>query len=148
MLYLKKSSLPKAGKGLFTDAPIKKGEIVIEYLGEVVPWKVCEKRAQEDKGGYVFYFNRNYCIDAYNTPEAMARYANDARGLSRVKGLNNNCVYEIRKKRAYIVATKNIAPKSEIFVDYGKEYWDSIKDNIKAEAKKKKEAKKKTSMKK
>lgn len=140
MLYLKKSQLPKAGRGLFTDSPIKKGEIIVEYLGEHVDWKTCEKRAQENKGGYVFFFNNKNCIDAYNTPDALARYANDAKGLSRIKGLTNNSVYEIRKKRAYIVATKNIPEKSEIFVDYGKEYWDSIKDNLKEEAKKKKKA--------
>jgi uncharacterized protein len=143
VLYLKKSQLPGAGKGLYTDAPIKKGEIIVEYLGEEVDWKTCEKRAQENKGGYVFFFNNKRCIDAFNTPEALARYANDARGLSKVKGLNNNSIYEIRKKRAYIVSTKNIPSGSEIFVDYGKEYWDSIKDNIKDEEKKKALAKKK-----
>ena len=32
-LIVKKSQLPKAGKGLYTKVPIKKGEKIIEYKG-------------------------------------------------------------------------------------------------------------------
>ena len=49
MLYTKKSLLPNAGKGLFTDADIKKDAEVIEYLGEILPWSVCEERANKGK---------------------------------------------------------------------------------------------------
>ena len=126
MLYLKKSSIPSAGKGLFTKKDIKKGEDIIEYTGEIVTWDECLKRNDEGKGGYVFYINKNYCIDAYPTPDVLARYANDAKGHIRVAGYTNNAEYETRGKRVYIVATKNIEKGSEIFVDYGKDYWQHI----------------------
>ncbi|MDE3250465.1 MAG: SET domain-containing protein, partial [Bacteroidota bacterium] len=67
-----------------------------------------------------------------------ARYANDAAGLVRVKGLRNNSVYTIKKKRVYITAMRNIEPGEEILVGYGKEYWDVVRENLKAETRSKK----------
>lgn len=130
-LIVKKSQLPNAGKGLFTSTPIKKGEQVIEYLGELINWKEYEKRVLENKDGYLFFINNKLCIDAYPTPQHKARYANDAQGLTRAPGLKNNCEYEIRGKRCFIVAKKNIEAGEEIFVSYTKEYWDCVRYNIK-----------------
>jgi SET domain-containing protein len=130
MLYLKKSLIPGAGKGLFVKNEIKKGEIVCEYEGEIVPWSVCEKRAEEGHEGYAFFITKNRCVDAYFTKEAIARYANDAKGIGRVEGLKNNAQYEIKtrqgEKRVFIVAIKNIKPNDEVLVDYGKEYWKNL----------------------
>ncbi|PZR24775.1 MAG: SET domain-containing protein-lysine N-methyltransferase, partial [Azospira oryzae] len=44
-LYVKKSTLPGAGKGLFTKVFIPKGTRIIEYKGEVLTWKEVEKMA-------------------------------------------------------------------------------------------------------
>ena len=129
-LIIKRSRLPKAGKGLFTTKPIKKDAKVIEYKGEIINWKEYEKRVAEDKDGYLFYISRNHCIDAYPTPRYKARYANDAAGLSRVKGLKNNCTYQIFGKKCFIVAERDIEAGEEIFVDYTREYWDCIRYNI------------------
>jgi uncharacterized protein len=140
-LFLKASLLPDAGKGLFTKVPIKKGEKIVAYKGEIVPWKICERRFQQDEGGYAFYVTSKYCIDAYPTPQYLGRYANDARGLSRVKGLRNNSVYEVFDKRSvFIVATKDIPAGSDIFVDYGTEYWGAVRDRIKEKRKARKTA--------
>ncbi len=130
-LIVKTSLLPKAGKGLFTTKDIKKGELVIEYKGEIINWKEYQVRVDRDEDGYLFHINNNHCIDAFHTPQHKARYANDAAGLSRVKGLTNNCVYEIIDKKCFIKATKNIPAGSEIFVTYTKEYWDCVRYNIK-----------------
>lgn len=130
-LIVKTSLLPGAGKGLFTKKPIKKNAKVIEYKGEIIDWKEYEKRVKEDKDGYLFYINKKRCIDAYSTPEHKARYANDAQGLSRVKGLKNNAVYEIFDDQCFIVSTRNIEAGEEIFVSYSKDYWDCIRYNIK-----------------
>jgi len=129
-LIVKTSQIPKAGKGLFTTASIKKGEKVIEYLGEIIDWKEYQKRVEKDEDGYLFFISKKHCIDAWNTPEYKARYSNDAAGLTRVKGLTNNCIYEIEKDKCFIVAKRNIAAKEEIFVSYTKEYWDAVKYNI------------------
>jgi uncharacterized protein len=129
-LIVKRSQLPNAGKGLYTDKPISKDDKVIEYKGEIINWKEYEKRVAEDKDGYLFYINRNRCIDAYPTPQYKARYANDAAGLSRVKGLRNNCTYQIFGDKCFIVAERDIKAGEEILVDYTKEYWDCIRYNI------------------
>ncbi|MCD6066645.1 MAG: hypothetical protein K0S33_1471 [Bacteroidetes bacterium] len=130
-LKVKKSTLPDAGKGLFTTTPIKKGERIVEYLGEIIDWKEYERRVAKDEDGYLFFVNKKHCIDAFNTPQHVARYANDAQGLSKVKGLKNNSVYETEGNRCFIIAKKDIAKNEEIFVSYTKEYWDCIRYNIK-----------------
>lgn len=128
MLYVKKSTLPKAGKGLFTKKIIKKGEVVCEYEGEKVTWKECLRRNenQSGKGGYYFHITDKNCVDAQYTLWAMGRYANDATGVSRIKGLRNNAKYEVIKGKPYIVATRTINEKEEVFVSYGKEYWEAM----------------------
>lgn len=130
-LKIKTSQLPNAGKGLYTDKPIKKGEKIIEYKGEIIDWREYEKRVLEDKDGYLFFINKQRCIDAFSTPQHKARYANDAAGLSRVKGLRNNANYEIFDNKCFIVSSREIKAGEEIFVNYTKEYWDCIRYNIK-----------------
>ena len=80
---VKKSQIPGAGKGLYTLRDIKKGERIVEYLGEIITDAECDKRADQDKYGYIFYISKRKCVDAYNTPDALARYANDAKGLPK-----------------------------------------------------------------
>jgi uncharacterized protein len=126
-LIIKRSQLPKAGKGLFTKTVVKKGEHIVEYLGNITTWQALDH--DEGRNGYVFYVTRNYVIDARNTPEHLARYANDANGLTKVAGLRNNAEYVKVGKKVYIKAIRNIKAGAEIFVDYGKEYWDVMKYN-------------------
>ena len=129
-LLVKTSQLPNSGKGLFTTTNIKKDTRVIEYLGEIIDWKEYERRVELDEDGYLFFINKKNCIDAWNTPQHKARFANDAAGLGRVKGLKNNCVYETEENRCYILSTRDILAGEEIFVSYTKEYWDCVKYNI------------------
>lgn len=130
-LVVKKSQLPSAGKGLFTTKDIKKGSKIIEYRGEVIDWKEYCKRVKDDKDGYLAFISRKKCIDAYNTPQYKARYANDAEGLIKIKGIKNNAEYQIIDDKVYIVATRDIKAGEEIFVSYSKDYWNALKYNIK-----------------
>jgi SET domain-containing protein len=136
MLYVKKSTIPGSGKGLFTTTPIKRGEVVIEYEGEHIPWSECLIRDEKGKGGYFMYVTSKHCIDGRPTKQFISRYANDAKGITRVEGITNNSFYEMRGLRVFIVARKNIPAESEILVGYGKEYWDTLKDEIKKKARK------------
>ena len=61
-LKVKKSLIPGAGKGLFTTTPIKKGEKVIEYLGEIIDWEEYERRVERDEDGYLFFINKKTAI--------------------------------------------------------------------------------------
>jgi uncharacterized protein len=127
-LVVKKSTIPGAGKGLFTKIFIPKGTRIVEYKGRITSWKEVKN---DDTNGYIYTINRNHVIDAKRTLSALARYANDAKGMNRVKGINNNSVYANDGLKAYIESTKDIEAGSEIFVDYTKEYWDVMKVNIK-----------------
>ncbi len=133
-LFTKKSTLPDAGKGLFTKVLIPKGTKVTEYKGEVLTWKQVEQMA-DYRNGYVFYFTRNYVVDAWKTKSGVAHFANDANGLTRVEGIRNNSEYDTEKKKCYIVATRDISAGSEIFVEYGAEYWQVIRYNIRLDEK-------------
>ena len=138
-LVVKKSTLPGAGKGLFTKKFIPKGAQIVEYKGEILEWKEVEKMA-DDRNGYVFFINSKYVIDAWPYKKAIARFANDAKGLNRVEGTKTNSEYVTIEKRCYITAIKDIPAGSEIFVEYGAEYWQAIRYNIRIEKQDKEKA--------
>ena len=140
-LYIKKSTLPNAGNGLFTKVPIPKGKKIVEYKGKITTWK--EVKDIDGKNAYIFYVKRDHVIDAWKTLRHLARYANDARGLSRIKGLTNNCDYITVGLKAYIESKKDIPAGSEIFVDYGPDYWKVIRENLRLANKELKQKKKK-----
>ena len=142
-LLVKRSTIPGAGKGLFTKVAIEKGTRIVEYKGRITTWKEVE---WDSENKYIYTINPRHVIDASKTLKALARYANDARGLTKIKGVTNNCIYVNDGLHAYIESVKDIPAGAEIFVAYGKEYWDVIRQNIKNEAKaakEKQEAKKK-----
>lgn len=124
-LFVKKSGLPGAGKGLFTKIVIKKGARIVEYKGRLQSWK--EVKAQDGHNGYLMYINRNAVINALPAVKTLGRYANDAMGLTRIAGLRNNSEYVSEGNRCFIEAIKNIKPGEEILVSYGREYWNLIR---------------------
>ena len=138
-LRIKRSALPGAGKGLFTTKFIPKGTPIVEYKGKITSWKDADH--QNGGNGYIYYVKRYHVIDALPRPKALARYANDAQGMMRVKGITNNSDYVEDGLKVYIESKKDIPANSEIFVGYGKEYWDVIKA-FKSSQKKKSRAKK------
>ena len=144
-LFVKKSTLPNAGKGLYTKKFIPKGTRIVEYKGRITKWK--EVKDSWDNG-YIYSINNNHVIDAKRTLSALARYANDARGIVRVKGVTNNCNYINDGLKAYIESVRDIPAGAEIFVSYGKEYWDVQRENLKIDKKKMADKAKKKSTKK
>ena len=119
-LLIKPSRLPKAGQGLFTKTFIKKGKCIVEYKGKLVKWK--DVKHEDGENGYLMYLTATAVIDA-RPSKAFGRYANDAEGNSRVRGLTNNSEYVSVGRRCYIEATRDIERGEEIFVGYGKDYW-------------------------
>ena len=126
-LKVKTSTLPGTGKGLFTKQFIPKGTLITEHKGKISTWHA----ADHDDGNnpYIYYVSRNHVIDAKDHPDSFAHFTNDARGYKKVVGYTNNATYIEMGKRVFIKATKNIQPNEEIFVGYGKEYWDVMKKN-------------------
>ena len=126
-LYIKRSVLPASGKGIFTKKFIPKGTRIVEYKGKVTTWKEVEHNNGDN--GYIYYINRNHVINALPHIEALGRYANDARGLQKIRGISNNAAYVEDNLKVFIEAVKDIPARSEIFVAYGREYWDIIRHN-------------------
>ncbi|HWJ27526.1 MAG TPA: SET domain-containing protein-lysine N-methyltransferase [Flavisolibacter sp.] len=129
-LLVKESTIPESGSGLFTKAFIPQGTRIVEYKGRITTWKEVE---HDSDNGYIFTVTPDHVIDARPYKKALARYANDARGLKRVKGITNNCQYVSDGLKVYIESIKDIAAGEEILVGYGKEYWDVVRTNIKLE---------------
>jgi hypothetical protein len=98
------------GLGLFAGETIKKGELVIEYIGNILN----KEEADAIKGGmYLFEVTRNKTIDG-SVRWNIARYCNHS--------CDGNAESEIKKGRVFIKATKTIKEGEEIVYDYGEEF--------------------------
>jgi len=138
-LVVKKSTLPGAGKGLFTKKIIPKGVRIAEYKGKISTWK--EVDHHDGLNAYIFYINRNHVIDGSKDKKVFARFANDAKGSENDTGRSNNCKYVVDGLRVFLESKKEIQANEEILAGYGKEYWDIIRVNKKKAAKENKKRK-------
>ena len=127
-LEIKESSIPGAGLGLFTKEFIKKGSRIVEYKGRIRTWKEVEDHYDNF---YIFFVTEDHVIDSKRYKSSFARYINDAQGFRKIKGLINNAEFVKDGLRVYVDAKKDIAAGSEIFVGYGKEYWQVLRKNQK-----------------
>jgi len=127
MLRVRPSHITIAGVGLFTDSPIKKGDVVAKYTGKILTDKqVSRMNSTAESSRYLFFVRPNRTIDGYNDHRSLIRYINDASGPIKVRGLRNNCKFEIREDWPYVIATRNIRANEELFVPYGKDYWRDL----------------------
>lgn len=136
-LYIKTSTLPNAGQGLFTKKAIPKATRIVEYKGRLTTWKEVK---HDTTNGYIFTIKPSHVIDAKTHLKALARYANDARGIVRIKGITNNCIYVIDGDKVFIESIREIPAGGEILVSYGKEYWDVMRENLRSTAREEKAA--------
>lgn len=120
-LFIKKSQIPGAGKGLFTRRDIAKGEKIVAYEGYLRRWK--DVKDQDGYNAYLLKLDERWALDARPLTKTLGRYANDAAGARRVKGLRNNAQYFTYGKRCFIEATRKIHAGNEILVSYGNAYW-------------------------
>ena len=120
-LFVKKSKLPNAGKGLFTKKEIAKGTRIVEYKGKERVWK--DVKHLDGHNAYLMYITRTAVIDALPAVHTLGRYANDANGFVKVQGLKNNCEYVSEGKKCYIESLRLIEKGEELLVGYGKDFW-------------------------
>ncbi|HOZ85918.1 MAG TPA: SET domain-containing protein [Niabella sp.] len=135
-LAIKPSTIPNSGKGLFVLTDVPKNAVITEYIGLRTTW---DKVSEDADNGYIYHIDDENVIDASKDKKSFGRYANDARGLTRIPGLKNNTVYHEDDNRVYLIAAKNILAGSEILVPYGAAYWKQIRDNIKIDLREKKQ---------
>lgn len=105
------------GMGLFAGENIKKGEMIIEYIGNIITTKEANELATNQ---YLFEINSRKTIDG--SPKwNIARYCNHACDEA------SNAESDIVKGRVFVKATKDIKEGEEIYYDYGEEF---IKEHI------------------
>ncbi|MFI5232566.1 MAG: SET domain-containing protein [Gemmatimonadales bacterium] len=102
-----------AGRGAFATRPIRKGERIIEYLGERVSHAVADERYDDHKDGvhhtFLFSVNRKVVIDA-SVDGNEARFINHS--------CDPNCESVIEGGRVFIDAAKAIRTGTELAYDY------------------------------
>ncbi|MEL6803059.1 MAG: SET domain-containing protein [Bacteroidota bacterium] len=102
-----------AGFGLKALRDFKKGETIIEYLGEKISDAEADKRANR----YLFEINDQWTIDG--SPRSnLARYINHSCRP------NAEAVLDEEDERIYIDAKKRIKAGEEITYDYGKNHFE------------------------
>ncbi len=102
------------GKGVFALLPLKKGDTVIEYTGEVINWKEALRRHPHDPTDpqHTFYFH----VDDRNVIDG-ARGGNASRWINHA--CTPNCEADEVDGRIFIKALRAIKPGQELFYDYG-----------------------------
>lgn len=102
-----------AGKGAFATRPIRKGERIIEYLGERVSHAVADSRYDDHAGAmhhtFLFTVSTRVVIDA-TVDGNEARFINHS--------CDPNCVSVIEGGRVFIDAEKAIRTGAELSYDY------------------------------
>ncbi|VDB87787.1 unnamed protein product [Peniophora sp. CBMAI 1063] len=109
------------GYGAFLLEPAKKGELVIEYVGEIIAQPTVDSReyvARERERHYLYNLNNVFTLDA-SYASNVARYINH-------NSKQVNCQARVRlvggEQRIAIVADRNLEVGEELFLNYGKEF--------------------------
>jgi hypothetical protein len=120
-LYVQKSQIPNAGSGLFTSIDIERGEIVSQFIGEIISDKEAQNRVDSNDDQYFMSLPTGEMLDCKRT-KCFAKYANDAEGIPS-KFRNNTFIGMDDDDNVVLIAKRNIKEGEEIFTGYGKEYW-------------------------
>ncbi len=102
------------GRGVFATERIPKGTRLIEYTGEIITWKIADKRYADDgeRGYHTFLFD----IDGKKVIDAAVS-GNAARWINHCCAPNCQAVGEGDK--IFIESIKAIKPGEELGYDYG-----------------------------
>jgi hypothetical protein len=119
-LRIKKSNIKESGFGLFTASkPLRIGGTITTYSGTITYNPTYGKYVLEAAGKY---------INA-NRSDSYGSYANDCRTTNRQRRecKRNNARFKLKSDgNIDIVAIKNIDKNEEIFIAYGRQYWNDF----------------------
>ncbi len=116
------------GKGVFALQPIPRGEVVIEYTGQVITWEEAQARHPHDPAqpNHTFYFH----IDADHVIDGKFD-GNSARWINH--SCDPNCWADEQDGRIFITARRDIAAGEELNYDYGLIIEERYTKKLKAE---------------
>lgn len=123
-LVVKPSTVPGAGKGLFTTVARNVGDVIVRYTGERLTQAQLDRRYGNRLAVYAIEIghkrrgSRRRYIDAVDPQySSVARYINDCmEGTCNADFIENG-------ENVDVVANRRIAAGDEVFVSYGSEYW-------------------------
>ena len=102
------------GNGVFAARALTAGEVLIEYVGEIIDWEEALRRHPHNPAepNHTFYFHieGGNVIDA-NVGGNASRWINHA--------CEPNCESDEQDGRVFIKALRDIAAGEELFYDYG-----------------------------
>ena len=101
------------GRGVYARAPIRKGERIIEYTGDRLPWKQAMALPPRDpKNPYHTFF---FSLENGDVIDA-GRNGNEARWINH--SCDPNCETTEEDSRIFVYANRSIRPGEELFYDY------------------------------
>jgi hypothetical protein len=102
------------GKGVYAILPIKKGDKVLEYKGEIITWKKAQRIHPHDPNqpNHTFYFH----LDDRHVINAKI-------GGNSARWINHSCKPNLEANqdgyRVFFTASRNIKVGEELSYDYG-----------------------------
>lgn len=116
-------------RGVVTTQEFKKGEFVVEYIGELIDSKTAKIREsnREEYGDYMFYFRfseKNFCNDASAESNRLGRLINHSRENKNIvpRIVNINSIPHV-----CFFAAKDIQIGTELLYDYNDRRPEIIK---------------------
>lgn len=126
ILNVEPSNILNAGNGIFTYQHIPKETLIGYYDG------ILKKDDGSCVGDYSFSLNKSWYVDARTFPRSYIAMINDAHG-SKFK---NNCEFRLEvidpltekkrkphERKITLWSIKDIKSGTELFADYGSDYW-------------------------
>jgi len=99
---------PIAGKGMFALRKIKKGTVIMEYVGEKIDKREAKAREKSGLDTYIFYLDRYHDLDGIHGNES--KFVNHS--------CDNNVRVSVRGGKIFYVAVRTISSSEEITADY------------------------------
>ena len=121
-----------AGMGLYLMEDVSKNTWIARYSGDPLTKMECDKRRHSQ---YRMQVHKNLFLDAEDECHFEGRYINDAKG-SKFRAntrFTSNYVTNTCSTTGYtwvrIYATRKIRAGEEIFINYGKDFWDNLEQH-------------------
>ena len=122
-VYVHKSTIPNAGKGLFAHRTFTKGEVVGEYTGH---WTWTNDDVFDidtiNNTGYILQYSKGVYIDGdpskYPDKTSLVSYINTLKKQTSDKKYNTRICIDRIRKRVLIRATRTVCKGEEFFLNY------------------------------
>ena len=111
-LFINKSNIDNSGLGVFTNEFINKNVYLGNYIGK-------KRNKNYPSNSYCIEDYYGNTIDAIDYPRSIFAMIND----SKYSAYKNNCEFITTKNNVEIWTTKIIEKGSELYINYGDDYW-------------------------